>query len=239
MPGPPRGPLLEPCWRAMRSNLRPALVLQAFALAVVCGYFWSPGVKAALDVIGDLKVRFGYVYSALATCLFGGLVPYAVLSLGGRIPRERRGAELAFYAALWLWKGVEVDAFYRAQAGWFGEGSDGATVAMKALVDQFVYVPLWAAPSQVLLFAWKDAGFSVEKTRAAFQRQSLGQRLLVVIFSTWVVWLPAVAIVYSLPLLLQVPLFNLVLCFWCLLMSFISSQGDPAPPTAVPAPIEG
>jgi membrane-associated protease RseP (regulator of RpoE activity) len=110
---------------------------------------------------------------------------------------------------------------------------------MKALVDQFVYVPLWAAPSQVLLFAWKDAGFSVEKTRAAFQRQSLGQRLLVVIFSTWVVWLPAVAIVYSLPLLLQVPLFNLVLCFWCLLMSFISSQGDPAPPTAVPAPIEG
>ena len=77
----------------MRSNLRPALVLQAFALAVVCGYFWSPGVKAALDVIGDLKVRFGYVYSALATCLFGGLVPYAVLSLGGRIPRKRRGAE--------------------------------------------------------------------------------------------------------------------------------------------------
>jgi hypothetical protein len=30
--------------------------------------------------------------------------------------------------------------------------------------------------------------------------------------------------VYSLPSALQVPLFNLVLCFWCLLMSFISRE---------------
>jgi hypothetical protein len=36
------------------------------------------------------------------------------------------------------------------------------------------------------------------------------------------VWIPAVATIYSLPSALQVPLFNLVLCFWCLLISFIS-----------------
>jgi hypothetical protein len=223
---PKRGQLLEPCFRGMRSNLRPALVLQAFALTIVCGYFWSAQVKAALDVVGELKVRYGYAYSALSTCLFGGLVPYAVLSLSGRIPHQRRWAELGFYALLWLWKGVEVDAFYRTQAGWFGEGSGVGTIAVKAFVDQFVYVPLWAAPSQVLLFTWKDAGFSLAQTRAAFRTQSLAERVLVVTFSTWVVWLPAVAIIYSLPSLLQVPLFNLVLCFWCLLMSFISSQAQ-------------
>ena len=216
--------LLEPCWQGMRFNLRPALVLQAFALAIVCGYFWSAPVKAALDVVGALKLRYGYGYSAVATCLFGGLVPYAVLSLAGRIPRQRRWLELAFYALLWLWKGMEVDALYRSQAVWFGEGTGFATIAMKTLVDQFGYVPLWAAPSQVLLFTWKDAGFSLASTRAAFQRQSFGQRVLVVVFSTWVVWIPAVAIVYSLPSALQVPLFNLVLCFWCLLMSFISRE---------------
>lgn len=214
--------LLEPCWQGMRFNLRPALVLQAFALAIVCGYFWSAPVKDALDVVGALKLRYGYAYSALATCLFGGLVPYAVLSFAGRIPRERRLAELAFYALLWLWKGMEVDALYRAQALWFGEGTGVTTIALKTLVDQFGYVPLWAAPSQVLLFTWKDAGFSGAGTRAAFQRQGFGQRVLVVTFSTWVVWIPAVAIIYSLPSALQVPLFNLVLCFWCLLMSFIS-----------------
>jgi hypothetical protein len=216
--------LLEPCWQGMRFNLRPALVLQAFALAILCGYFWSTPVREALDVVGALKVRYGYYYSALATCVFGGLVPYAVLSLAGRIPPSRRVAELAFYALLWLWKGVEVDALYRAQAVWFGEGSGAATIAIKTLVDQFVYVPLWAAPSQVLLFTWKDAGFTLTGLRAAFRRQSFPQRVLVVVFSTWVVWIPAVAIVYSLPSALQLPLFNLVLCFWCLLMSFISRE---------------
>jgi hypothetical protein len=216
--------LLEPCWQGMRFNLRPALVLQAFAVAIVCGYFWSVPVKSALDVVGALKLRYGYAYSAVATCLFGGLVPYAVLSFAGRIPRERRLAELAFYALLWFWKGMEVDALYRAQAVWFGEGSSVGTITLKTLVDQFGYVPLWAAPSQVLLFTWKDASFSLSGTRAAFRRQGFGQRVLVVMFSTWVVWIPAVAIVYSLPSALQVPLFNLVLCFWCLLMSFISRE---------------
>jgi hypothetical protein len=224
MPALSRGQLLEPCWQGMRFNLRPALVLQAFALLIVCGYFWSAPIKAALDVVGGLKLRYGYAYSALATCLFGGLVPYAVLTFAGRIPRQRRFAELAFYALLWLWKGVEVDALYRAQAVWFGEGASFGTIGLKALVDQFGYVPLWAAPSQVLLFTWKDAGFTLAGTRAAFERQSFAQRVLVVMFSTWVVWLPAVAIVYSLPSALQVPLFNLVLCFWCLLMSFISRE---------------
>jgi hypothetical protein len=216
--------LLEPCWQGMRFNLRPALVLQAFALAIVCGYFWSVPVKGALDVVGALKLRYGYAYSAVATCLFGGLVPYAVLTFAGRIPRERRLAELAFYALLWFWKGMEVDALYRTQAVWFGEGSSVGTITLKTLVDQFGYVPLWAAPSQVLLFTWKDASFSLSGMRAAFRRQGFGQRVLVVMFSTWVVWIPAVAIVYSLPSALQVPLFNLVLCFWCLLMSFISRE---------------
>jgi len=206
----------------MRFNLRPALVLQAFALAIVFGYFWSPRFRDALDVVGALKLRYGYGYSAIATSVFGGLIPYAVLSLAGRIPAQRRWAELAFYLALWFWKGMEVDALYRAQASWFGEGAGVGTIAIKTLVDQFGYVPLWAAPSQVLLFTWKDAGFSRLGVRAAFGRQSFAQRVLVVVCSTWVVWIPAVAIIYSLPSALQVPLFNLVLCFWCLLMSFIS-----------------
>lgn len=222
MPASSLRQLLEPCWQGIRFNLRPALVLQAFALALVLGYFWSAPLHRGLDVVGALKLRYGYAYSAVATCIFGGLVPYAVLAFAGRISERQRWAELAFYALLWLCKGVEVDALYRAQAAAFGESGSVGTIALKTIVDQFVYVPLWSAPCQVLLFTWKDAGFSVAGTRDAFARQSFAQRVLVVVFSTWVVWIPAVAIVYSLPSALQVPLFNLVLCFWCLLMSFIS-----------------
>ena len=101
-----RGRLLEPCWQGMRFNLRPALVLQAFALLIVVGYFWSARVHDALDVVGALKVRYGYAYSAVATCVFGGLIPYAVLVLAGRVPAQRRYHELAFYLGLWLWKGI-------------------------------------------------------------------------------------------------------------------------------------
>ena len=47
----------------MRFNLRPALVLQAFALAIVAGYFGSPPIREALDVVGALKLRYGYGYT--------------------------------------------------------------------------------------------------------------------------------------------------------------------------------
>jgi hypothetical protein len=89
-----------------------------------------------------------------------------------------------------------------------------------------------SAPIQVLCFLWKDGGFSIAAMRAALARRSLWQRTLVVIFSTWVVWIPAVTIIYALPGALQIPLFNLVLCFWCLLMSFLSRE---APAEAAPA----
>jgi len=48
---------------------------------------------------------------------------------------------------------------------------------------------------------------------------SLLDRSLVVMVSIWAVWLPAVVIIYSFPSPLQLPLFNIVLCFWCLLLS--------------------
>jgi hypothetical protein len=133
----------------------------------------------------------------------------------------------------WTWKGVEVDAFYRLQAAWFGSSSDFRTIALKVLVDQLGYAPIISAPVQVLCFLWKDNGFSIAATRAALARQSLWQRTLVVAFSTWVVWIPAVSIIYALPSALQIPLFNLVLCFWCLLMSFLSRE---APTQTEPLP---
>jgi hypothetical protein len=46
----------------------------------------------------------------------------------------------------------------------------------------------------------------------------------VTLMSTWAVWIPAVAIIYCLPPPLQIPLFNLVLCFWVLVLSFISRR---------------
>lgn len=219
----------------MKANLRPALMLQAFAVLILLAYYRTGVGHAWLSSIGELKARHGFVYSALATCLFGGLLPYLVLATTAKIARASRGPELVFYLVFWAWKGVEVDAFYRLQALAFGTGNDVRTLALKVLVDQLAYAPIISAPVQVLCFLWKDCGFSVAGTRAALARQSLWRRSLVVIFSTWLVWIPAVTIIYALPGALQIPLFNLVLCFWCLLMSFLSRASPAELAPVVPA----
>lgn len=217
---------LAPGFRGMRANLVPGLVLQGFALSIVVAYSANPDVQTVLDRVGALKQSGGYAFSMLSTALFGGLIPFLILWLSGSVPPGQVVKQLAFYTLFWGWKGLEVDAFYRAQAVLFGELNSPSVVLTKVFVDQFAYNPLWAAPTQTLFFLWKDAKFS----RAALMpklRNSSGfvpfwTKTLTVLFSTWVVWIPAVSIVYSLPSALQLPIFNLVLCFWCLLLTFVS-----------------
>jgi hypothetical protein len=215
---------LAPGLIGLRSNLVPGLVLQACALLILLGYVLVPSVHMLLDGVGALKSRFGYLYSAPSAAIFGGVIPFLVLLASRQVPKGRGWADFAFYVGFWAWKGVEVDALYRLQSLLFGDGTDFGTIAAKATVDQFVYNPLWAGPTQVVFFLWKDAGFSWAGFRGGLRQESLLHRVVVVLFSTWIVWLPTVAIVYSLPNVLQLPLSNLVLCFWCLLLSFISRR---------------
>jgi hypothetical protein len=229
--------LLAPCLHALRRNLWPGLVLQIAALSVIVAYTSLPAVHASLDAIGALKDRLGFAYSVLSTATFGGLIPFAVLFATGRVPRGRQYGELMFYLLFWAIKGFEIDALYRLQTVLFGEAQTVWVIASKVCVDQFVYNPLWAAPIQAIFFLWKDCNFSTKELRLRLHEESLTRRVLVVLVSTWLVWIPAVAIIYTLPTALQLPLSNLVLCFWCLLVSFISRQStqqETSPSGAIP-----
>lgn len=218
-----------PLRRGVRANLAPGLILQAFALALVLGYYFVPELDATFDTVGSWKQQGGYTFSAVSTALFGGLIPFSVLWFSGFVDRNQAGRTLLFYLGFWLWKGVEVDAFYRGQTELFGSGSELFVLVPKVLFDQFVYNPLWAAPTQALCFLWKDSDFRWQNVQAKLRQQALSSRIFVILVSTWVVWMPAVAIIYSLPGALQVPLFNLVLCFWSLLLSFVSRQASREP----------
>lgn len=212
----------RPTLDAVRANLVPGLFLQAFALAIVLAYEFTGGVREALDFVGRVKEEGGFLYSILATSFFGGLVPYVVLTLARRIPPERRLKDFVFYLAFWGYKGFEVDLLYRSQAAWFGDERSFLTIFSKTAVDQLAYGPLIAVPTQTIFFLWKDSGYSVAGVRAALQKESLWARLVVVLASNWFVWIPAVAIIYSLPVALQLPLSNLVLTFWTLILTFVS-----------------
>jgi hypothetical protein len=208
----------------MRRNIVPGLVLQSVALTLLLLYTTSTSARAFLDAVGVAKHHYGYAFSALSTALFGGLIPYLIVLFTGRVDPRLRLSVLAFYVLFWVWKGVEVDAFYRLQAYLFGDAASVRVIANKTLVDQFVYNPLWAAPTQVWFFLWKDTGFSLAETKGEFVKEPFLRRVVIVLVSSWVVWIPTVAIVYALPSALQIPLFNLVVCFWSLLLTSLSQR---------------
>ena len=158
----------------------------------------------------------------MATAIFGGLIPFLYLLAAGYVPRDKTLTWGLFFVIYWSIRGIEVDAFYRLQDWLFGSGTDWQTITTKVLIDQFVYCPFWAAPITAICYAWKSVDFSWKRLRERCNRRLVLFEIPSVLLSTWIVWIPATAIIYSLPLPLQMPLFNLVLCFFVLLVSVLN-----------------
>jgi hypothetical protein len=210
---------------ALKANALPGIVLQIFAALILAVYFLLPGAKPYFDYFGALKKHFGFFYSFLATAFLGGLIPFVYLLLSGRLAKVRSVWVVGlFYGVFWGVKGLEVDVFYRLQAVWFGAGNDLATLAIKVAVDQFIYSAFWAAPTITLSYLWMEKGFRGALWARAIDRQFMFQTLPTVIVSNWLVWIPAVSIVYAMPNELQIPLFNLVLCFWVLMLAVLNKR---------------
>ena len=208
---------------ALRHNLLPGIILQAIALGLVLAYFGWPAAEPVFDFFTELKNRYGLFYSLVATSIFGGVIPFLLLRLTGQI-HGHAGREFIFYTVLWALKGVEVDLFYRLQNHMFGTGHDFMTVLSKTLVDQFLYVTFWAAPFLALIFLWKDQGFSLARARRKLTREFFTLQIPTVVISNWLIWIPAVSMIYLMPPSLQIPMFNLVLCFFVLLLAFLSRR---------------
>ncbi len=209
---------------AARANLVPTMVLQAAAVLIVLGYYFVQPVHAALENLAQLKLRHGYAFSALSTMAVAGLLPFFLqyLQRGGR--RFLLAKHVPFILLYWAVKGVEVDAFYRLQAVMFGDNTQPVTVAAKMLFDQFVYTPLWGVPCTVAVYRLKDVGFDLRKWDVLPLTSFYRRRILAALITTWAIWIPAVTVIYCLPLPLQLPLQNIVMCLWVLLFLVIAGR---------------
>lgn len=212
-----------------RENALPGFILWIAASALVAGYWLLEPVHRFLSALGSFKAESGYWYSAVATGIFGGLIPFLWRLARGR----KRGVRLwnvpawsagLFLTLFWAYKGVEIDFFYRLQATVFGNGSGPSTIIPKVLVDQFLYNPLWAGLIQLLAYWWLEQAFRPAALTDRALWGSIGPRLVTVLISTWGVWIPMVCIIYSMPAELQVPLFNIALCFWSLMLASITAE---------------
>ena len=120
--------------------------------------------------------------------------------------------------------GLVVDFFYRQQAGWFGAEAAFQVVWKKVLVDQFLYNPLFAAPVTAWLYDWKNSGYRMAGMGRFFTAAYYQETVLATLCATWGVWIPVVTILYSLPSLLQIPLFALALSLWVTLYTWMSEH---------------
>lgn len=206
---------------ALRKNLIPGMALQALALFIVVSYFFIPASHVVFNLFSSLKSAYGPYYSMISTALFGGLIPFLYLWRSGQLPNPIMGQAI-FYTLFWAYKGVEVDQFYLLQGEWFGFEANAQTIFAKVAMDQFVYTAFWSAPTIMVLFLWKDLSFSWGKVKQRLNKQLFFVQLPTVIVANWLVWIPAVSIIYLMPSPLQIPLFNLVLCFFVLILAVIN-----------------
>ncbi|WED64859.1 hypothetical protein PXH66_21140 [Synoicihabitans lomoniglobus] len=216
-------------WRAgiqgARANLVPGLVLQAFALALVLGYYFVPSVTEALARWTVWRDRLGVSYSMASTALFGAIIPWIYLRF---VPatRHRYNVKQGFGLALfWAYKGWEMHWLYTGLAHFVGYDNSISTIAQKVVLDQFVYAPLLAAPGMWLGYQWVETHFNIRQVWAQFRSRGwFYEKLLPIMIANIGIWLPTVAIIYALPLPLQLPLENLVLCFFTLMLAHLSQQ---------------
>lgn len=216
----------EAPWRAgmrgARATLLPGIVLQVLAALLVIAYYHHDAVRQSVDALARLHERAGVGFGIVSTGLFGGLIP--VLYLRARTAtRDRfdwRGG--AVLVAFWAYKGVEVDLWYRFMAFAIGAANTPAIIATKTLLDQFVYCPILAVPATVLVYEWIELHFDSGALRGDVRAGGwYRRRVLPVLISNLAVWVPAVCIIYALPTPLQLPLQNLVLCFFTLLLAHV------------------
>ncbi len=211
---------------AARANVVPALIVQALMLATLLAYYFHPPMQEWLDRLAEIKARWSYGYTAIASVIAGALIPEALRVLVFQKGRVRRanGANLLFTIPFWCVMGIIVDFFYRCQAGWFGAEATFAVVTKKVLVDQLLYTPLFATPLTAWLYDWKNLGYRLDGLREFFTPTYYRDIIFPLQLAGWGVWIPIVIILYSLPSELQIPLFALALSMWVILYTWMTEQ---------------
>ena len=212
---------------AFKKNWLPGLILQIFGVLIVLAYYFVESFRNLLQLIADLQASGGYLFSAIITAFFAGFIPFVVQII---FERERfdfyhllPGLFIAFF---WAYRGVEVDALYRLQALWFGDELSFIVVLKKTLIDQFIYAPFWAIWIVTLGILFKECRLSFSTFRKQLDITFVTDTCPSIVFSTWLVWVPGVAIIYSLPQLLQVPMMNIVACFYAILVMYLTRHRE-------------
>ena len=227
-------------WEAAKANAAPAFVLQAIMLTLLLAYYFHPPSAALLNTLANYKQQHGLAFVLIASAIVGAVLPelFVIIFFQHGRPRIENGRNFIFNAPFWAFDGFLVNLMYRMLARSVGDRVSLSIVAAKIVIDQFGYNPFFAAPYGIWGYAWKNHGYSWSKLRPLLTWKYYRAHALPVLVATWAVWVPLMAIIYSLPLALQFPLFALALAFWVLMMTYMTNRFAERRGTLITTPVE-
>lgn len=208
-------------WKAKQKRLRDSNAAAA-AVAPVEGVEMSVAVDAATSATAGAAAA----PSAADAVWHDGASLYVGRSVSS--PSTSGPAvwkETLFLIIFWLYKGVEIDAFYRLQTVMWGADNSAGTIIAKVLTDQLGFSVVWNEYSIVSAYLWKDGDFSFAAWMIHMRSRHFWTRTLPTTWcTTWLVWIPILFVMYALPDPLQIPLFAIVSCFYSILIDFITQN---------------
>ncbi len=207
-----------------RQNRMACLLLNVLVITLVTTYYQVPAVAAVWETVGEFKMRWSYAFSLASTVFAAAIMPFCIQAMMGTLPTRGRWKRLGLLMLFWGYRGMEIDLFYRFQGFLFGHDNNATTLMTKVAFDQFVFSPVWFVPTYLIALRWIDLGASWSRTRASLDRTFWTRTCPTVMITNWLVWIPALALVYSLPAALQFPLFSVIMCFFILIVTLLAGR---------------
>lgn len=214
-----------------RANFLPALLLQAIAVFLLWAYHYWPAAHNALNQLAKLKLASGYLFAFVASAVAGAVLPLILQSLQRGDHRRIATGALPALFLFWGLRGCLVDTFYQLQSAVWGNSPQASTLAIKIFCDLAIASPFVFLPFLVLIFSWADTQGQVSLMRENF-RDGIApwwrREVLPLSPVAWLVWTPALVVVYSLPPGLQFPVAAIIQCFWALILVVLTDKARSA-----------
>lgn len=205
-------------------------LLSAMALVVAIYYLWPLGARY-LIIYANWQQSGGVFASACATGLATG-----VLSELSLVYFQNRGRwtlrcveDMAFKTMVFFIGGGIVYEFYRWQDYFWGSSIAWTIIAAKVATDQFGFSLFWGMPYTTLSMRWQALRYSGRKLWQELDGNFVGERMLPVLFMNWMFWIPAVTLLYAMPLKLQAPLYIFATAVWGILLPAVTRQERVSP----------
>ncbi|MCE0496410.1 MAG: hypothetical protein LV481_00490 [Methylacidiphilales bacterium] len=217
---------LQKVVRSVRQNWPAMLGLEvALGIVVAIYYFWPAGASVVAGY-GTWLHSGGILATALATALAGGVLSELSLVYAQNSGRWARVhiERMIFNSVMFFISGAVVFEFYHLQAQIFGDSPAWRIILRKLLVDQFIFTVFWSTPYQALMTHWQNLRYSGSKLWHELGWAFVLERMIPILLTNWIFWIPCVTLLYSMPLMLQPSLFIFATACWGLLMPAVARQ---------------